>query len=90
MIKRDTAHFIGIGFCTPKSYKPHVWRKAKAIMEWLCDHTLYVERFNYGRGGGKYRTKGDWMDKDLWKECIPGLAAIYDIAHGHHTGEQQV
>lgn len=74
-----TEHLIGIGFCQPKFYKPHIWRKAKAIMEWLCDFRstegdVYVIRYDFGRGKGKYMTTEDTPTNAQ-------LAKIYDAAH---------
>lgn len=73
-----TEHYIGIGFCQPKFYKPSVWRKAKKIMEWLCDNTPHVYRFDFGRGMGKYRMQGEWDKRDFWKQAIPDLGKLYD------------
>ena len=71
-MEESTEHLIGIGFCQPKFYKSHIWRKAKIIMEWLCDNTENVKRYDFGRGKGKY----------LWNEKTPltntELAKIYD------------
>jgi hypothetical protein len=66
-----TEHLIGIGFCQPKFYKPHIWRKAKAIMEWLCDNTAFVKRHDFGRGMGKY-------ERGAVEKTNAELAALYD------------
>jgi hypothetical protein len=63
----NTEHYIGIGFCQPKFYKRSVWLKAKRIMEWLCDNTPYVERYDFGRGCGKYNAKQSISYTDLAK-----------------------
>ena len=72
----NTEHYVGIGFCQPKFYKPHVWQKAKQIMEWLCDNTPHVKRYDFGRGKGKYITV-----ESLPKPTNADLAAIYDNAN---------
>ena len=69
-----TEHLIGIGFCQPKFYKPHIWRQAKTIMEWLCDHTAYVVRYDFGRGKGKYLTTEE-------SPSNAEMAKIFDAAH---------
>lgn len=70
MRNHTTLQLIAIGFCKPKFYKPSVWRKAKVVMEWLCDNTNLVERYNYGRGQGKYRTSSSLAE----------LVRIYDAS----------
>jgi hypothetical protein len=44
---------ISIGFCQPKYYKPNVWKESVIIMELLVNKGL-VQRFDFGRGKGKY------------------------------------
>lgn len=56
----NTESLIRVGFCQPKFYKPHVWKKAKAIMENLCEiPESGVSRFDFGRGKGKYTFQDD-------------------------------
>src|SRR5207245_936497 len=81
--KLTTEQLILIGFCQPKFYRRHVWLKAKAIMEWLCDHTPHVVRFDYGRGMGKYDSTAELGDLATTANA---LAKLYD-AHRQQEGD---
>lgn len=58
------AQYISIGFCQPKFYLPKVWYQAKKRMERLVE-LGHVERYNYGRGKGKYRQISDLSIEQL-------------------------
>jgi hypothetical protein len=73
LTREEVYNLIGIGFCQPKFYKPHVWKQAKQLMDGLVCTLGFAFPYDFGRGKGKYESKHEIAEV---KEQIANLICI--------------